>query len=147
MKKTVVIILIIIIGLGAYFFTRNNKDQISREKTDVNVTDSTPQPLPSVDVSDLRAGGSSFREETGAYNFLYPADYVLDETDKQHIRIYKTGPTQQGQTELYDGAIIVYEVITLEEKNLSDWVDNYLTTVTTDGTTKIVEPKKEISLN
>jgi hypothetical protein len=106
----------------------------------------TANPPITVDTSDLQAGGSSYRDVQGVYLFLYPSDYKLDEQNNGTItRIYKTGPTQRGQTEMYDGAIITFETIDLQGETLSKWADEYIKNATADGTTKLTETKKSIT--
>lgn len=143
------ILIVIALGLGGfYLFNQKSASQ--------NLTYEISSPLPSpiekastipTDNSNLLAGGSSYLDKEGIYNFLYPNDYKLDDKDSRHIRVYKNGPTQKGQTEMYDGVIVNFEGIELENKSLSLWVDDYIKTATADETSKITEPKKEFSVN
>lgn len=147
MNKTILIILIgVIVGFGGYFLINNNKTSINTPTT-TDIEEKKIQAIPTTDTTNLQAGGSSYAEENGVYTVLYPSDFVLDESDKLHIRIYKTGPTQQGQTEMYDGVLLVFEVINLNGKNLSEWVDTTIQTLTENGTSEITEPKQASSIN
>jgi hypothetical protein len=106
-----------------------------------------PSPVATIQ-SSLRAGGSSYMDSNNAYSFLYPNDYVLtEENGGTHIRIHKTGATQQGQTEMYDGIIMVFETISLEGKTLEGWVDTHIATTTADGTLTVITPKTLTTLN
>lgn len=96
--------------------------------------------------SDLGAGGNSYLDSTKTFSFLYPNDFKLDESDPKHVRIYKQGTTQKGQTEMYDGVILVFEVVSLDNKNLSSWVDDYIKNATADGTLEVTEGKKGFSI-
>ncbi len=117
MKKVLVILFIgIAIAMGGYYFTRPKS---------VTPTTSVPQPTP-----NILASGSSFLDPSGVYGFLYPSDFKLDTQDSLHPRIYKYGPTQKGQTEMYDGVLMVFEVINLKNQSLRDWV--YLQPETAD---------------
>lgn len=98
-------------------------------------------------VERLRAGGSSYADPKGVFSFLYPNDYTLDKTDSQHIRIYKRGATQQGQTEIYDGVLIVVESLALRGQSLSEFVDARIKEASKDGTSELLLPKKAITLN
>ena len=149
MKKIILLfIAIAIIILGGFIFFFKTQPSL-QEVTSVPSPSLTEKstPLPSIDNSDLRAGGSSYHDEQGAYVFLYPADYTLDTQDKQHIRIYKTGATQKGQTEMYDGVIIIFESIDLQGITLQEWVEASLKQVTADGISEISEQPKDITIN
>jgi hypothetical protein len=142
MKTIGLFILLILITIGFLWFAQNTPSKTSPAAT----TATTPQPT--TDTSDLRAGGSSFSDPEGVYVFLYPSDYQLDKQNNgKIIRIYKTGPTQRGQTEMYDGAIVTFETHNLEGQTLTSWVDLHIKTATADGTTKTVEQKKSIAYN
>lgn len=105
----------------------------------------TPTTAKRID-ADLLAAGSSYADTNGVYSFLYPSDFKLDTSDPQHPRIYKTGSTQQGQTEMYDGVMVVFETIQLQEPSLNVWVDEYIKTRTADGTSQVTSPKKPFIL-
>ncbi len=144
-KLGFIVIAIIMLGIF-YFFPKIKNSFIDPNNTpSPSVAENTPQPT--IDNSDLRAGGSSYSDPQGVYVFLYPADYKLDTKDKQHIRIYKTGATQKGQTEIYDGVIMVFETISLNGKTFQKWLDEYLKQMTADGTSEIIAPPKNIMLN
>ncbi|MDO8269660.1 MAG: hypothetical protein Q7T54_03255 [Candidatus Levybacteria bacterium] len=147
-KKTLTTIVIVAIILGSiYYLSRIAKPLTTGNNTPTSPVTENINPQPTIDNSDLRAGGSSYLDSQGVYALLYPADYKLDTQDKQHIRIYKTGATQKGQTEIYDGAMIVIEVVDLQRKSLQEWGDNHLKKVIADGTSEIIEPKKSMMLN
>lgn len=96
-------------------------------------------------LDELKAGGSSYSDPNSTYTFLYPSDYKLD--TQGQVRIYKTGPTQKGQTEIYDGIIMSFEPITLNGQSLSAWVDARIKSLTTDGTSEVIEPKQSITVS
>jgi hypothetical protein len=64
-----------------------------------------------------------------------------------HPRIYKTGATQKGQTELYDGVLLVFEVVDLQGSTLEKWLDTHIQESTADGTLQVTQPKKAVTLN
>lgn len=101
---------------------------------------------PSTDA--LRVGGSSYLDSEGVYTFLYPSNYALDNQEEgKYTRISKRGATQRGQTEIYDGVIVVFERVDLEGASLSDWVDAHIKSATENGTAEVLQPKKATSLN
>ena len=135
MKKTILIILLIAIVGAIVYIYRNSPDSIPLNNSDdVNKSQDNVESIPTVAADGLKIGGSSYGDDNGLYSFLYPSEYTIDESDTKHIRIYKTGPTQTGQTEMYDGVIVVFEVLELGGQSLSDWVDENITSITSDGT-------------
>lgn len=148
MKKTILIILLLLIVGAVIYLYRTSPESLNLNNSgDVGMNQDNVEALPTIEADDLKMGGSSYGEDNGIYSFLYPSEYILDESDKLHIRIYKTGPTQTGQTEMYDGAIVVFEVINLSGKSLSDWVDTNISNITADGTSELTEAKKQVTLN
>lgn len=143
-----IFLIVVLIILGGFVLLSKNTTPVPVTRTSISpsVTE-RENPSPTINNSNLRAGGSSYRDTQGVYVFLYPADYILDTQDKQHVRIYKTGATQKGQTEMYDGVIMVFETIVLNKQTLNTWVDTTLKTATEDGTSQIIDPKKAISLH
>ena len=146
------IVLIVVIISYVFIFKQNIPDVIPAiiptETTDFLSPTEIIRPEPSIDNSDLKQGGSSLSDPAGVYSILYPSDYTFDsQNNGQHQRIYKAGSTQKGQTEMYDGVIMVFEVIMLDNQTLSDWVDNTLKQTTADGTSEVVEIKKPIQIN
>jgi len=149
MKKLGVGIILILIVVAGYFLIKKYMPEVAKEDLMGDIAFPTGESSPTIDASDLRMGGSSFSDPDGIYTFLYPNDYKIDPQDpEKRTRIYKTGATQKGQTEIYDGVIIVFQPVALEEnESLSDWVDESIKTMTADGTSEVIEPKKAIMLN
>lgn len=141
-KVLTLIVLALLVGTVSFIAVSRKNPPAS---TTVNST-SAPMgtsPEPTIDASDLREGGSSYRDPQGVFSFLYPSDYALSEQNNaKQIRIYKKGPTQKGQTEMYDGVILHFETIHLEKQTLSEWVDATLKTMSDDGTSRITKPKQ-----
>ncbi len=99
-------------------------------------------------IASLQRGGNNYADPEGVYMFLYPNDYKIDgQNNGQITRIYKTGPTQQGQTEIYDGVIMTFEAISLRGQTLEEWVDNQIKTTTADGTSTLESPKHAVTIN
>lgn len=142
MKPKVLIVIVFLIAVSSFVLISSHKQvPLPKAPQDIIVQ-------PTIDNSDLKLGGSSYGDPQGVYQFLYPSEYKIDEQNNgKQIRIYKIGATQKGQTEMYDGAIIVFEKVTLDGKSLSDWVDNNLDSIQKDGSFEITEPKKSITLN
>lgn len=145
------IVILLLLGGGSFYLLtqkspttelENNQDTSPTPDTQ-DITNITPNPLQDA----LRAGGSSFMDPSGIFTALYPSDYILDTSDPKHPRIYKTGPTQTGQTEMYDGAIVIFEPVELGTMSLEKWVDDRIKSSTQDGTTSIIEPKETIQMN
>ncbi len=96
---------------------------------------------------DLGSSGSSYLDSKGVYSVLYPNDYVLDAQDLDHVRIYKTGNTERPQSEMSDGALVVFESVDLQGKSLEVLVDTRIKEATADGTSEIIDAKKAIVMN
>lgn len=105
----------------------------------------TPTPRPEVEA--LLRGGSSLSDPEGLYSILYPNTYVVDTSDPLHPRIFKHGATQRGQTEMYDGVIMVFESIDLVDVTLEEWVDRRIREASGDGVSTLIKEKTPITLN
>ncbi len=141
MKRTFFIglfLLLAIIAISGYFFEKQNK----RTETPIFARQDeklTPETAP--------VTGTLYRDPQGVFTVLYPTDYTLDTKDEKHIRIYKIGQTQKGQTEMYDGVTLVFEVIDLDGQSLETWVDSSIKAQTKGENFEIIDPKKEIIQN
>ena len=91
--------------------------------------------------------GTQFQAPEGRYSFKYPSVFTLDTSDAEHIRIYKRGATQRDQSELSDGALIVFEASSLERTSLSEFVDSRIAEATADGVSEVLVAKQSIVLN
>jgi hypothetical protein len=136
------VLAIIIAGGVGVFFLKQTKENVSTASPLSASTAPTSSPL-----SDLGSGGSSYLDQKGVYNFLYPNDYTLDTADPLHIRIYKRGETQRPQSEMSDGALMVFETVELKGVTLEKWVDTRISESTADGTSEITEAKKMVTQN
>lgn len=144
MKKLVItsllIVLLIVIGVILYI-TRNQGVSTTDIPTALN---SRLTPAPTV---PLGASGSSFLDPKGVFTVLYPSDYEIDISDPIHPRIFKRGETQRPQTEIYDGALIVFESIDLRNQTLSSWIDARIKDSSENGMQEVVKPKAAASFN
>lgn len=141
MKKPPILILLAIIGIIGFVV-------ISKSSIPAPLAPETQTPMPTINNSELKQGGSSLSDPVGVYSLLYPADYRFDsENEGTAMRIYKQGPTQRGQTEMYDGALAVFERIELGSLTMNEWVDAQISQASTDGISELVEAKKPIKLN
>ncbi len=138
-----IVVLVFLAGAGFFFLNRSTSPAVSPTPSNNSVL----TPSPTIDNSDLMQGGSSFADPNGLFTILYPSDYTIDTQDKIHPRIYKQGPTQKGQTEMYDGVIVVFENVDLKDQTLEEWVNAHIKSSTADGTTEVVEPHTVTSLN
>ncbi len=140
------VLIIILLVVGGYLYTsRTQEAQNALENpTTINQgTNGTAQPT----APPLGAGGSSFMDPKGVFTVLYPADYEVDTSDSEHPRLFKRGETQRPQTELYDGALIVFESVNLEGKTLSAFLDDRIKDATENGMQEVIKPKAAASFN
>lgn len=150
MKRTYLLIVglvIVAILIGAVVLSMKKPTQEDVASIPTPTLSTETEETPSAVLSTLQAGGSSYSDPAGLYSFLYPNEYVLDTSDPLHLRIYKRGATQTGQTEMFDGVIMVYETINLSGKTLSEWIDGRIQESTSDGTTQITSEKKVMTVN
>ena len=151
MKKAFIFIAVVVVLLGLSYYVKQQRTAQSNPANESQVdqvygVDQFIQSSP--DTAVLQAGGSSYNDPQGVFGFLYPNEYAIDhqEGDK-YTRISKKGATQKGQTEMYDGVIVVFERINLEGKTLNDWVDQHIQESTGNGMSELTQPKKTVTLN
>lgn len=152
MKSLIIGLLVVIIIVGSGFYVlRNQQKQAPRTQTSVSISPTPQEENTSADpqmVNDLKAGGSSYSDPEGVFSLVYPNEYKQDSQNNGEVtRFSKQGPTQKGETEMYDGAIVTIEKIKLQGKTLSQWIDETLSSATADGTTQVTQGKKAISMN
>lgn len=140
---------IILFAFVAFVITGCTK-QVTESPTTSPTPATEQDPKPTVD-NDLGLGGSSYADPTGVFTVLYPNEYAVDSQEnamtKQTItRLTKRGATQKGQTEIYDGVLIVFEVTPLEGKTLEQWVDESIKQSTENGMSELTSPKKATTL-
>lgn len=108
---------------------------------------SSPTPITFESSPELLQGGSSYSDPNAVYTVLYPNDYIIDNKDPLQVRVYKNGPTQKGQTEMYDGVIVNFGKVKLNGEQLSKWVDDTINEATANGTSEVVKSKNAIVFN
>ncbi len=147
------IILLFIIILGSYVYINSTapKKAIapSLAPTASVLPPASPAPSSQPQVSSLpQTGQNRYQDPKGVYVISFPAEYTQDEENNgQMMRLSKRGATQQGQTEMYDGIIVVFESIALPNQSLSSWTDAYIRSTTSDGTLNVVEAKKPTTVH
>lgn len=139
--------------LGSYLFTQIQAERSVRNPVNSPSQSPSPRSQNSSDsslaaaVQTLQEEGATYTHPNGGYTFKYPSEYTLDsEGDNEYIRIYKIGETQTGQTEMYDGVLLVFETIELGNQTLEQWVDTRIQDSTADGMLEVTVPKQSTSL-
>lgn len=147
-KAFILIVLVLFVGIGYYIYSQQNHTSTSQPQSEISpsvIEEIIPE---GTSMNDIMAGGNSYEDPMGIYSFSYPTNYMLDmQNNNSVVRVYKQGPTQQGQTELYDGVIITFEKIDLQGQSLRSWLDKELETMTADQTTQVTQPKKQRIIN
>ncbi len=146
-KKALVVLLIVLATLAVLYFYLNNKNDIATTENSSQTPQERIENANPEAVSELERGGSSFSDPDAIFSVLYPNEYKQDTQGENQYRIYKQGPTQRGQTEMYDGVIINFETIDLGDQSLSEWVDSRISLSTQDGTSELIEEKTAINVN
>jgi hypothetical protein len=141
-------LLIVIGGAGYFFFAQNNKTPVASLEQPVSQAPVVATTTPTQKQNELMAGGNSYLDPKGVFTLLYPNDYKQDmQGNGQYVRFFKTGATQRGQTEMYDGVLLVFEVVNLGDKKLSAYVDDKIKESTADGTLQVIRPKTSTTVN
>lgn len=146
---TLALLVVAILAASVYLYTnkRSNVSDAPSMPSDSIMTEDEPMVTPNSAVDSLRVGGSSYSDPAGLYTLLYPNDYQLDTSDPAHPRIFKSGPSQRPQSEMSDGALVVFESVDLTGKTLEQVVDERIQALESNGVSEISSPKKAIVLN
>lgn len=145
MSKLIAIVgVILLVLILAYSFLSKNKPLTALPSSSPT---SSLQADPSK-VDELKQGGSSYSDPNGVYVFLYPSEYKLDtQNNGEVVRIYKVGPTQKGQTEIYDGVVMTFEKQNLNGKGLENWTNDYIKSLTNGDTIELIKDKEKTQVN
>lgn len=147
--------MIIILGMSLYTYVQDDNGS----STTVNPTSSPiadletlPEAVPdssaSPETDALLAGGSTYLDPQGLYQFLYPADYSIDhEGGDQYTRLIKRAETQRPQSELTDGVLIVFESVDLQGQSLVDWTAGHIKETTAAGSAELSEAQRAVVLS
>lgn len=145
----IIAVTLILLTVGVFYLINTYRPKSS----DIRITPMVSTPTTIMNPTgygnpELGAGGSTYLDPKGVFNLLYPDDFKIDQQgDGQYTRLTKIGGTQKGQTEMYDGILMVFEVIDLQNQTLEEWVDMTIKTSTQDGTMAVIEPKSPVTLN
>ncbi len=138
--------LAILVGYGLFYVSQQRKS-VSAPTTSDMTTPAAKKSEAQLE-KEIKSGGNSYSDPNGVFTALYPNDWQMDiDNNEQFVRFYKTGATQHGQTEMYDGIIVVIEPFALGNQTLEQWVDKKIKDSTADGTLQVIEPKKSITIN
>ncbi|HWA64449.1 MAG TPA: hypothetical protein VG866_01140, partial [Candidatus Paceibacterota bacterium] len=118
-RKALIPLLIGIVLLGVAFF-------VARQKPESPLATATPSgspqnsAIPSVNVSGWRL----YSSQNVGFRMKYDPTLTVDQTQADSIRFSMWGPTQRGQTELYDG--ISLEVRRVAANSFDDYVNQQM---------------------
>lgn len=151
MKRTLLlgalVLLVMLIALSALKrpqpsnLTAQPEDEIGVELVSPNLLEPTPT------TPDFGRGGSSYADPGGLFSVLYPNEYVFDDSDPKHARIYYRAETNRAQGEITDGVLVVFEAVPLQGKSLEEAVDARISDATADGSTEVTQPKRATLVN
>ncbi len=117
------------------------------EKNSATPSPSSPVITPSTDTTNLGGLSNTYDDPSQVFSVQYPNDFTLDTQDAVHPRLYKRGEMQRPQSEMSDGALLVFEAINLEGKTLEAEADARIMAATADGTSEIIQPKAAVTVN
>lgn len=150
MGKIILAILFLIglTGLGYYLIQQDRQDQIEQMRTSDIAPDDSASSATSHTPEEVETEGIRFSDPHNRYTLIYPNDYIQDVQKVNGIvRFYKYGPTQQEDTELYDGVIVTIQTIDLKNENLNEYVDNQIAQTSQNGVAEITESKSKTIVN
>jgi hypothetical protein len=97
------------------------------------------------------AGWQTYAAAEFGFKFSYPptAEVRVQESYPPSYVVFQKGPTQQGQTELYDGLNVIFQPQQKADSSLTlnQVLANYLSQQTTDGTTQVIQPLRPTTIN
>lgn len=150
MRKLLILCFVIVVcAVGFLMFTRSSVvSPVNSPDPTQNSDSSVPETFaPTADTSALQANGTRYQDPDDVFSFLYPDDFTLDTSDPVHPRVYKQGAQQRPQSEMSNGALIVFEVVDLGTQSLEEMVDARIAQATADGTSQITQAKRAATLN
>lgn len=101
-------------------------------------------PWQKTSVSEIPETWKLHTNDSVGFSIQYDPTLTLQEDSKNDLRFYKWGPTQRGQTEMYDGIIFSIRKIDVTDGGQS-YIDNQIEQFKNVGT--ITEPLRDGNLN
>lgn len=135
-------VVLLILAVCIYLLRLNNpKSDMDEQVASPSVSPSTT--TESSGSAELLAGGNSYLDKKDIYTILYPNDFKMDtQNNGEHVRFYKQGPTQKGQTEMYDGVMMVIETFELKGQTMEEWLNERINQQTSSGQQIVQAPQK-----
>lgn len=112
MKRKIFIsgLVVVVIWLGVIRWSNRNKDW-SEEIAEINPTPTTT-PLPTKAPED---DWQIYKNATIGFEIKHPANLIIDDSDGQSVQMVLVGPTQQSQTEFFDGIALSVRKIKVDK--------------------------------
>src|SRR5690348_14082570 len=137
---TLALLVVAILAVSVYLYTNKQGGVSDVSQIPGASLNGEEEPLatsnPTTDT--LRVGGSSYSDPAGLYTLLYPNDFTLDTSDPAHPRVFKRGPSQRPQSEMSDGALVVFESNDLQGKTLEQLVDERIQALKSNGSSEVI---------
>jgi len=146
MKKLLILFGGVVVGLVmlAYFLLQPKTAEPAPQQT---LVQETAQPTPTA--ATIPAGWKTFTSEELGFSFSYPASAEIkyDSTDPLIVVVFERGANQKGQTELYDGLSVTFQVLPITgDKSFKQQLDAYILDQTSNGI-DLVEPVTQTQVN
>lgn len=151
MKLGILIFLIIGMCVGIYFLSQSNKPKskvIPTPAGQQQTTAATPTNLPPSPPSDIVTVPQDWKtvtSQTYGFSLSHPSD-VTHDTISEGERFYKLGPSQKGQTEMYDGINLLIKSGNLEGKSFAVLTQEKYTAAQREPAHSQVGPKTPITI-
>lgn len=134
------------VAIAIVFAGCSQKVTVTAEPSTMN-----DEPTPVISPDDFKDSElmkeSTYLDPNGVFSFTYPEDFTLDTQDPVHPRVFKQGEQQRPQSEMSDGALVVFEVADLGEQTLEEFVDARIKQSTADGTSEVTKEKEATTVN
>ena len=102
----------------------------------------TSQPV--ANKSEVGENWKQYSSNNIGFSIKYDSSLIVSEEENNTVRLYKYGPTQRGQTEMYDGIILTVRRVSLTNSAQS-YIDAQMEGFKNDGT--ITVPLHDEKLN
>ena len=139
-KRSIIIVIVVVIVAGLFgwmFSWQSWKSVPPVNQTRMSMSDDQP-------TGSIPTDWKLYSSDTIGFSMYYDPSLTLQEETKTDVRFYKQGPSQRGQTEMYDGMIVTVRKIDVVGDTQA-YIDNQIEQYKDIGS--ITEPLHDSKLN
>jgi hypothetical protein len=101
---------VVIFGIGLIYFGEG-APPLSTPSSE-RMPSETGTPLPESSTMQVPEGWLPYQQTEMGLSFRYDPTFTVSADTADLVRLYKWGPTQKGQTEMYDGMLVTFHQVT-----------------------------------